>query len=132
MIRPILVLILLAYFIAAIGFGMAALGGECAGQVVWASWYGKETCNGRPPGRGKGFCQTANGTPYDGSQLLVAHRTLKFGTLVRFTYGGKSVVLPVDDRGPFVEKRSYDLSEAAARRIGMVRAGVVKLCAERL
>jgi rare lipoprotein A len=132
MIRPLIVLILIAYAIAALGFGMAALGAECAGQIVWASFYGKETCNGRPPGHGKGFCETANGTAFDGSQMVVAHRTLPYGTMVRFTYRGKSVTVPVDDRGPYVRGRVFDLSEAAARRIGMIEAGVVKLCAERL
>ncbi len=68
--------------------------------------------------------------PFDGTQLIAAHKTLKFGTKVRFTYKGRSVTVPIEDRGPYVSGRSYDLSKAAAQRIGMVKAGVVKLCAE--
>jgi rare lipoprotein A len=125
-IRPLIVLILIAYAIAALGFGMAAIGAECAGQIVWASYYGKETCRPGKP------CRTADGTDFDGTQMLVAHKTLPFGTMVRFTYNGRSVTVPVRDRGPFVGKREYDLSRAAAARIGMIEAGVVKLCAERV
>lgn len=103
-----------------------ALAAACPGQMVKASYYGQETC------RGKARCQTADGTRFDGSQMLVAHKSLPFGTKVRFTYKGHSVTLPVRDRGPYIEGRSYDLSEAAARRLGFLRAGVVTLCAERL
>jgi rare lipoprotein A len=100
----------------------------CAGSMVTVSWYGKETCHGRPPGRGRGKCETAAGIPFDGSQMLVAHRTLPLGTRVRFTYRGKSLVLRVMDRGPWVRGRSYDLSEAAARALGIRLGGVVRAC----
>jgi rare lipoprotein A len=98
----------------------------CAGSIVKVSYYGKETCR---PGR---KCQTADETDFDGTQMLAAHRTLPFGTIVKFTYNGRTVKLPIRDRGPFVASRTYDLSEAAARKLGFIRAGVVKLCAERL
>lgn len=91
----------------------------CRGQMVWVSWYGAESGN-----------RTASGRYFDGTQLLAAHRTLKFGTKVRFTYKGRSIILPILDRGPYVGGRTYDLSKAAAKRIGMVGAGVVNLCAE--
>jgi len=58
-----------------------------------------------------------------------AHRKLPFGTLVRVTnlYNGKSVVVRINDRGPFKRKRIIDLSYAAAKKIGMIEAGVVKV-----
>jgi rare lipoprotein A len=130
--RPLLALILLALAGASLFIGMLvwtipAMAGEtCAGQIVTASYYGKETC---VPGK---RCQTADGTRFDGSQLLVAHRTLPFGTMVRFTYQGRSVTVPVRDRGPWIAGREYDLSWAAAAKLGFINSGVVELCAQRL
>lgn len=100
------------------------------------SWYGKETCQGRPPGRGKGKCQTASGVPFDGSQWLIAHRSLPFHTKLRITYDGSSVTAPVEDRGPFHRDkhgnydRGADLSYAVAKALGLIHAGVgtVRVC----
>jgi rare lipoprotein A len=105
-------------------------GGAIACETVVASWYGKETCNGRPPGRGKYDCQTADGTPFDGSQFLVAHKKWPLGSKVRITYRGKSVVAPVLDRGPYIAGRSIDLSRAVAKALGF--DGVHKVCVERV
>lgn len=71
--------------------------------------------------------RTANGERFDNGKLTAAHRTLPFGTRVRVTNlnNGRSVTVRVNDRGPFVKGRVIDLSVAAARRIDMVRAGVV-------
>jgi rare lipoprotein A len=110
----------------------AFAGVRCAGQMVSVSWFGKETCHGRPPGHGRGKCETAAGIPFDGSQMLAAHRTLPLGTSVRFTYRGRSLVLRVLDRGPWVSGRSYDLSAAAARALGTKSVGIAKVCAVRL
>jgi len=96
--------------------------GYCAGQSVRASWYGRETCGHRPPGRGKGKCQTASGIPFDGSQWVVAHKTLPFGTKLRITYNGKSVVVPVQDRGPYIKGRTLDLSHAVAVALGTIKS----------
>lgn len=81
-----------------------------------ASWYG-----GKFQGR-----LTANGEVFDTNQLTAAHRTLPFGTLVRVTNprNAQSVVVRINDRGPFVEGRVIDLSRAAAERIGIAAAGV--------
>ena len=70
---------------------------------------------------------TASGEPFDPTALTMAHRTLPFGTRVRVTNleNQRSVEVVVNDRGPFVPGRIADLSEAAARRIGMVADGVV-------
>jgi rare lipoprotein A len=72
--------------------------------------------------------KTASGEPFDPTALTMAHRTLPFGTRVRVTNleNQRSVEVVVNDRGPFVSGRIADLSEAAARRIGMVAAGVVE------
>lgn len=106
----------------------AAYAGTC--QTVVASWYGIETCNGRKPGTGRYDCKTADGTPFDGTQFLVAHKTLPLGTKVRITYKGKSVVAPVRDRGPYIKGRTFDLSHAVAKALGFT--GVQKVCWERV
>ncbi len=81
-----------------------------------ASWYGAEL-NGRA---------TASGEPFDMNDLTAAHPTLPFGTIVRVTNqaNGKSVVVRVNDRGPFHKKRVIDLSRQAAKSIGMLKSGV--------
>jgi len=71
---------------------------------------------------------TASGEPYDPGALTAAHRTLPFGTRIRVTRldNGRSVVVRVNDRGPFGRRdRILDLSRAAAERLRMIRAGVV-------
>jgi rare lipoprotein A len=69
---------------------------------------------------------TANGEHFDKQALTAAHRTLPFGTCVRVqsVASGRFVNVRVNDRGPFVEDRIIDLSEAAARELGMIDAGV--------
>ncbi|MDC9825690.1 septal ring lytic transglycosylase RlpA family protein [Devosia sp. ZB163] len=75
---------------------------------------------------------TANGERFTGKGMTAAHKTLPFGTKLRVTYRGKSVVVRINDRGPFVRGRHLDLSTAAARHIGMTRAGVATVCVEKL
>lgn len=81
-----------------------------------ASWYGE-----RHHGR-----RTASGETFDMHALTAAHRTLPFGTRVRVRNPatGDSVVVRINDRGPFKQGRVIDLSRAAAERIGLIRAGV--------
>lgn len=69
--------------------------------------------------------RTASGERFDNTALTAAHRTLPFGSLVRVTNPatGASVVVRINDRGPFTRGRTIDLSRAAAEQIGMVRAG---------
>jgi rare lipoprotein A len=88
-------------------------------QVGQASWYG-EAFQGRP---------TASGEPFDMYVHTAAHRNLPFGTRVRVTNleNGRSVVVRINDRGPWVEGRIIDLSYAAARELGMLEAGVVRV-----
>lgn len=82
-----------------------------------ASYYGNEF-NGR---------KTANGERFDQGKLTAAHRTLPFGTHVKVTnkQNGKSVVVRVNDRGPFAKGRVIDLSSSAFKRIAYLGAGVV-------
>lgn len=80
-----------------------------------ASYYGEELAGNR----------TASGERFDPSKLTAAHRTLPLGSVVRVTNlrNGKSVVVRINDRGPFHGRRVIDLSKGAARLIGMVRSG---------
>ena len=84
-----------------------------------ASFYGNES------GR-----QTASGQRFDQNALTCAHRSLPFGTKLRVTHGDRSVVVTVNDRGPFVRGRVLDLSTAAARAVGLTSAGVGHVTAE--
>ena len=72
---------------------------------------------------------TASGETYSSSKKTAAHRKLPFGTLVKVTNtaNNKSVIVRINDRGPFVAGRIIDLSKAAANAIGMVGMGIVKV-----
>jgi len=72
---------------------------------------------------------TANGERYNPLGHTVAHKSLPFGTMVRFTNPetGESVVARVNDRGPFIKGREFDLSLGSARAVGMERRGVMIL-----
>lgn len=64
------------------------------------------------------------------SHLTAAHKSLRFGTKLKVTNAknGKSVVVRINDRGPFIRGRVLDLSKAAAQNIGMIRSGHGKVC----
>ena len=82
-------------------------------EAMVASWY---DC--AKPGECSKSKITANGEKFNPNALTAAHKTLPFGTKLRVTYRGKSVIVRINDRGPFVKGRHLDLSRAAARRIG--------------
>ena len=84
-----------------------------------ASFYGNESGS-----------KTASGQRFNQNALTAAHRTLPFGTKLRVTHGGRSVVVTINDRGPFVHGRVLDLSTAAAREVGITSAGVGRVTAE--
>ena len=94
-----------------------------AGQTGQASWYGHEGGN-----------KTANGERYHPGGLTAAHRTLPMGTRVRVTNNrnGRSVVVRINDRGPFTGGRIIDLSEGAAAAIGIKGSGVGNVTIEPL
>jgi rare lipoprotein A len=88
-------------------------------QEGYASWYGGKF-NGR---------LTSSGEIFDTNVRTAAHRTLPFGSIVKVVNleNGKSTVVRINDRGPFVEGRIIDLSRAAAEELGMVSQGVAKV-----
>lgn len=88
-------------------------------MVAVASWYGH-------PYHGR---RTSNGEIYDMDLLTAAHRTWPFHTLVRVTHlgNGRSVLVRINDRGPFVEGREIDLSREAASRLNMIEEGTARV-----
>jgi rare lipoprotein A len=84
-----------------------------------ASYYGNESGS-----------KTASGQRFNQNALTAAHRSLPFGTKLRVTHGGQSVVVTINDRGPFIKGRVLDLSTAAARAVGLTSAGVGRVVAE--
>ena len=84
-----------------------------------ASYYGNESGS-----------RTASGQRFNQNAMTAAHRSLPFGTKLRVTHGGSSVIVTINDRGPFVRGRVLDLSTGAARAIGLTGAGVGRVTAE--
>ncbi|MEK0084012.1 septal ring lytic transglycosylase RlpA family protein [Benzoatithermus flavus] len=107
----------------AAGIGHAAArpetGQAAFAQVGVASWYG-------PGFHGR---RTASGEPFDQDDLTAAHRDLPLGSEVTVTNleNGRSIVVQINDRGPYVKGRVIDLSKAAARRLGIIEEGVAKV-----
>ncbi len=89
-----------------------------------ASWYGPGFHGGK----------TANGEVFNSGDMTAAHRTLPLPSMVRVTNqtNGKSVVVRVNDRGPYSDDRIIDLSRAAAQSLDMIRAGVAEVKIEYL
>jgi rare lipoprotein A len=87
-----------------------------------ASWYGGKHHGG----------PTASGERFDKHAMTAAHRRHRFGTRVRVTNkrNGRSVVVRINDRGPYTKGRIIDLSEAAAKKLDMIDAGVVPVTVE--
>jgi rare lipoprotein A len=79
-----------------------------------ASFYGNESGS-----------KTASGERFNQNAMTCAHRSLPFGTKLRVTHGGRSVIVTVNDRGPFIRGRVLDLSTGAARAIGLGGIGQV-------
>jgi rare lipoprotein A len=83
-------------------------------EEVLASWYGP----------GFDGNQTASGATFDADSLSTAHKTLPMGTELVVSYHGRSVPVTVNDRGPYLGERELDLSERAARALGLIKYGV--------
>jgi rare lipoprotein A len=94
----------------------AAFGRSFSGM---ASYYGNESGS-----------KTASGQRFNQNAMTAAHRTLPFGTKLRVTHGSRSVVVTINDRGPFIRGRVLDLSTGAARAVGLTGAGVGRVTAE--
>jgi rare lipoprotein A len=88
-------------------------------RIVKASWYG-------PGFRGR---KTASGERFDPNQMTAASKTLPIGSIVHVTNlkNGRSVIVRINDRGPYVRGRSLDLSHGAAHEIGLTTAGVARV-----
>ncbi|MCK1637213.1 septal ring lytic transglycosylase RlpA family protein [Bradyrhizobium sp. 157] len=84
-----------------------------------ASFYGNESGS-----------KTASGQRFNQNAMTAAHRSLPFGTKLRVTHRGQSVIVTINDRGPFIRGRVLDLSKGAARAIGLTGAGVGHVTAE--
>jgi rare lipoprotein A len=84
-----------------------------------ASFYGNESGS-----------KTASGQRFNQNAMTAAHRSLPFGTRLRVTHGGRSIVVTINDRGPFIRGRVLDLSTGAARAVGLTGAGVGRVTAE--
>jgi rare lipoprotein A len=98
---------------------IAPSSGSGASFSGMASYYGNESGS-----------KTASGQRFNQNAMTCAHRSLPFGTKLRVTHGGQSVIVTVNDRGPFVRGRVLDLSTAAARAVGLTGAGVGRITAE--
>lgn len=116
--KSVLTFLLLIGFI---GIGGAGL----YNGATWLSGSGKASFYG-DKFHGK---KTASGETYDMHDMTAAHKTLPFGTKVKITNAnnGKSVVVEVNDRGPFVKSRQFDLSKAAFSEIGNINKGVMPI-----
>ncbi len=87
------------------------------GEMWMASYYGYSHAGNL----------TASGVPFDPTAFTAAHKTLPFGTQLRVGYGGNSTIVTVNDRGPYVDGRDVDLSQAAAEMIGLTGPGVAPI-----
>jgi rare lipoprotein A len=99
----------------------ASIGSQSSGRGFSgkASYYGSESGS-----------RTASGQRFNQNAMTAAHRSLPFGTKLRVTHRGQSVIVTVNDRGPFIRGRVLDLSKGAARAIGLTGAGVGHVTAE--
>src|SRR3954453_11671638 len=96
---------------ASIGGGHSFSGG--------ASFYGNQSGS-----------KTASGQRFNQNAMTAAHRRLPFGTKLRVNHGGRSVVVTINDRGPFIRGRVLDLSTGAARAVGLTGSGVGHVTAQ--
>jgi rare lipoprotein A len=106
---------------AVAGLMVAASASPASAQCGRASWYALHS-------------RTASGEHMNPSALTAAHRSLPFGTRLKVTNknNGKSVVVRINDRGPFIKGRVLDLSKGAARQLGFVNSGQTSVCMARV
>lgn len=99
---------------------LVSFSASAASQCGSASWYAL-------------YSKTASGERMNPAALTAAHRSLPFGTKVKVTNqkNGKSVVVRINDRGPFIRGRMIDLSKGAAQKLGFIRSGHTKICMAR-
>ena len=102
---------------ASLNHGHISHGGQCGG----ASWYALHS-------------KTASGEKMNPFGMTAAHKTLPLGSKIRVTnkFNGKSIIVRINDRGPFIAGRILDLSKGAAAELGFVQHGLANVCYERL
>lgn len=100
---------------------LLALSGTAFAQCGGASWYALNS-------------RTASGEWMNPSAMTAAHKTLPLGSKVKVTHAktGKSIIVRINDRGPFIKGRVIDLSKGAARKLGFINAGHAKVCIKRV
>jgi rare lipoprotein A len=105
----------------AAGLILAVSAGEASAQCGRASWYALTS-------------KTASGERMNPSAMTAAHRSLPFGTKVKVVNrkNGKSIVVRINDRGPFIKGRIIDVSKGAAQKLGFIRSGHTAICIEKL
>jgi rare lipoprotein A len=121
--------IMAAAFFTQINTTDAAVKKHSKGHIGYVSWY---DC--RKPGECSKNKITASGARFNPNGHTAASKTLPFGTKLRITNpkNGKSVIVTVNDRGPYVRGRELDLSRGAASAIGILHSGVAKVIIERV
>ena len=99
------------------GLMLAFSAGTASAQCGSASWYAL-------------YSKTASGERMNPAAMTAAHKTLPFGTKLKVTNqrNGKSVIVRINDRGPFAKGRVIDLSKAAANQLGFIKYGHTKIC----
>ncbi|EHK58735.1 septal ring lytic transglycosylase RlpA family protein [Allomesorhizobium alhagi] len=104
----------------AAGLMLAASTGSASAQCGGASWYALHS-------------KTASGERMNPAAMTAAHRSLPFGTKVKVTNKktGKSVVVRINDRGPFIKGRVIDVSKGAAQKLGFIKSGHTSICFDR-
>ena len=112
-----------------------ATAGEAKGRKHWRNANAAVATSGTFSGKASYYgsesgARTASGARYNPMGLTAAHRSLPFGTKLKVTHGGRSVVVTVNDRGPFTRGRVLDLSKGAANAIGLTARGVGQVVAE--
>jgi rare lipoprotein A len=119
--RPVFLTGILAVALA--GLSLAGTAPANAQNLAHASYYGKELA-----GR-----KTASGERFNPSGMTAAHRSLPFGTRLKLTNprNGRTVVVRINDRGPFVRGRTLDVSHGAANALGFAAQGTANLRVER-
>jgi len=112
--------------IAVAGMTLAVPSPSLAAGCTEASYYGHND--------GYAWQTMANGQPMNPNAMIVAHRSYPFGTRIRVTNqsNGRSVVVKVTDRGPYVHGRNLDLSYGAFARIASPSQGVAQVCYSRV
>lgn len=97
------------------------LTGNASAECGGASWYALHS-------------RTASGEMMNPGAMTAAHKTLPLGSKVKVTNArtGKSLVVRINDRGPFVRGRIIDLSKGAAKKLGFIGAGHTKVCISRI